>query len=86
MTSHQLARILLSEPDLPVATHADNNTAHRDEIRVGILHQNDGDRIVIGNMSKKNLNRPNWYITRMITGDLPEEWPKWEKGKGKWIF
>lgn len=75
MTSHELARILLAEPDLPVATHASNHEAW-EPMRVAVMHHYTGNHIIIGNMSKKNLNRPNWYITRMITGDLPEEWSK----------
>lgn len=77
MTSHELAKILLLNKDMPVVTHANNHTCADDEkyIKVGILKlYSKEEKIVIGNMSKKNLNKPNWYITKMLTEDIPEEW------------
>lgn len=80
MTSHQLARLLLSFPDLPVATHSHNRTAiphpsYSEELKVGVLTHHYGEYVVIGNFTKLNLNKPNWYVTKMLTAHaLPEEW------------
>lgn len=81
MTVRELIDILKKcDQDLPVATHANNHTfadTHYD-MRVGFLHQYDGDFVCIGNMSKMNLNEPNWYLTRMLDGkrELPQEWSR----------
>lgn len=83
MKSHELARILLENENLDVATFANNHTfadqsyfyngkSFRD-IRIGVLKHYSGNFIIIGNMCVKNLNFPNWYITKMITEDLPEK-------------
>jgi hypothetical protein len=80
LSSHDLARLLLTLPDLPVATHANNHTFTSDpdhEAKVGHLHTYRGDQIVIGNISKRNVNAPNEYITEMYVGDAPKEWPVW---------
>ena len=82
MKSHELARILLEQPNLPVATHANNHTYsseqysdYNSKLKVGILeHGNGPQHIVIGNLSKRNLNKPNYYVSQMILGDAPEEW------------
>lgn len=82
MTAHELANLLLSLPDLPVATTALNHTAVSttgDGIKVGRLYHYTGDYIVIGDISKRNINRPNWYVTKMYHGDAPEEWPRSEE-------
>lgn len=78
--SHALAKLLLSLPDLPVATHANNHTfaeVSDGKVSVGLLRHYSGQHIVIGNISKRNLNKPNWYITEMYLGDAPEEWPRY---------
>lgn len=84
VTAHELARLLLTLPDLPVATHAMNNTymSNVDKnshgaLKVGRL-ENYEDRpcIVIGDISKRNINKPNWYISEMYFGEAPEEWPR----------
>jgi hypothetical protein len=78
MTAHELAKMLLSVPDLPVATHANNHTymSGADELshgtlKVGVLETYGGQHIVIGNISKRNINPPNWFVTTMIAGDAP---------------
>jgi hypothetical protein len=83
MKSHELARILLENENLDIATHANNHTfadqsyvyegkTFRD-ITVGVLKHYSGNFIIIGNMREKALNPPNWFITKMITADLPEK-------------
>lgn len=75
MTSHELARLLLTLPDLPVATHADNHTAIDDTLDVCHLETYAGPQILIGNPSRKLLNPPNWYITKIYHGgDIPDQW------------
>jgi hypothetical protein len=56
MQSHDLARLLLSLPDMPVATHANNHTSAYDRISVGrYVH---GDTFVlIGNFDKNSMNQ-----------------------------
>lgn len=80
-SSHELARILLTLPDLPVATEALNSTymSKADErshgpLRVGRLVSYAGDHILIGNITKRQLNPPNWYVSEMYVGDAPEQW------------
>ncbi len=75
MNSHELARLLLSHPDLPIVAHANNHTyVEPEDTVVGFLESYNGQSICIGNMSKKNINKPNWYVTDMISGDIPDEW------------
>lgn len=84
MNSHELARRLLELPDLPVATHALNHTymAGLQErthggLKVGLLHTYGGDHIVIGDIGRKNLNHPNWYVKTMYIGSAPEDYPRY---------
>lgn len=78
MNSHELANLLLAFPDRPVATHANNHTymsgGDTDVLKVGLLKHYSGEHIVIGNISKRNINAPNWYVTEMLYGEAPEEW------------
>ena len=81
MTSHELARRLLDLPDLPVATHANNETyASQDDhgpcgaLKIGLLTHYAGDHIVVGSISKMNLNAPNWFVSKMLHGEAPWEW------------
>lgn len=80
-SSHELAKLLLSLPDMPIATHANNHTFISSTVgcgfKIGRLETHDGPHIVIGNISKLNINKPNWYISEMYLGKVPEEWPKW---------
>ena len=81
MNSHELARLLLTLPDLPVATHANNHTymsgidaTSHGPLKVGRLHTYGGDHIVLGNISKRQINPPNWSVKDMLRGDAPEQW------------
>jgi len=79
MMSHELARILLGLPDLPVATHALNHTfASLNEsngtVKLGILTHCAGDHLVIGDLSRMNLNAPNYFVSKMLVGKAPWEW------------
>jgi len=81
MLSHDLAKILLEAPNLPIATHAHNHTymsvtneVSHGRCKVGLLHTYGGDHIVVGDIMKRNINGENWHITSMIHGDAPEEW------------
>jgi hypothetical protein len=79
MTSHELARLLLTLPDLPVATHANNHTARCDSpawglLKVGRLNR---DQIIVGNFSRKRINYPNDHIVEVYTDGeraTPEDW------------
>lgn len=75
MMSHDLARLLLEQPDLPIATHANNHTymskadaGSHGSVRVGLLHTYGGEHIIIGNFYKMDLNGSNWHVTKMIHG------------------
>lgn len=75
MKSHDLARLLLEQPNLPIATHANNHTymsktdrRSHGSVCVGLLHTYGGEHIVIGNFSKMDLNGSNWHVTKMIHG------------------
>lgn len=81
MRSHELAHLLLTLPDLPVATHAHNHTysgggdaGSHGPLKVGLLKHYSGEHIVIGNISRRNINAPNWCVTEMFYGDAPAEW------------
>lgn len=83
MKSHELAKLLLAAPDLPVATHANNHTyASQSDarthdglgpgpLRVGILEYYDVQHVCVGNFSDRNINHPNWFVSDMIHGDAP---------------
>lgn len=79
MLSHDLARILLANPNLPIATHANNHTYSSNDnkvskCKVGIYAECSGEHIIVGNVSKRNINGSNGHITSMIYGEAPEEW------------
>ena len=80
-SSHELAKLLLSLPNMPIATHANNHTfmSNGDQcgFKIGRLESSFGPHIVIGNISKLNINKPNWWISEMYVGKVPEEWEKW---------
>lgn len=89
MTSHDLAKILLANEDLPIATHANNHTyasksdVISDHCKVAILEHYTGRHIIIGNFSRKELNGQNEYITDVIHGsDIPKNWPTVEYRTG----
>lgn len=86
MKSHELARLLLTMPDLPIATHANNHTymsagSHRGRTCIGILTLGgDNEHIVIGNFQDCDINAPNWYVDEVLHGkaepvkDTKMEW------------
>lgn len=81
MNSHELANLLLSAPDLPVACHALNHTymsglhsSSHGPLKIGLLETYGGQHIVIGNISKRSINAPNWYVSQMLHGEAPEQW------------
>lgn len=77
------------DPEAHVATHANNHTYyHRDppdyypydplrvcELSIGYVGRQE-HQVVIGNVSKRNVNKPNWYVTKEFDGGkrLPDEW------------
>ena len=87
MNSHELAKLLLTYPDLPVATHAHNHTylsatdrwSHGD-LKIGVLGGACEKHIVIGDISKMNINKPNWYVEEMLHGHAPAEWHGHQEG------
>jgi hypothetical protein len=79
MTVADLIAILARCPqDLPVATHADNHDAFGQvhDMRVALAHHYAGEHVIIGNLTKRSLNPPNWYCMEELDGKspLPEEW------------
>lgn len=82
-SSHELARLLLSLPDLPVASMANGHVYAGSEsadrrthgpLVVGLLRHYAGDHIGIGNALRMNINRPNWYLTRLFRGWAPRDY------------
>lgn len=76
MLSHDLAKLLLEQPNLPIATHANNHTymseTDRDthgSVKVGLLETYGGRHIVIGNFFHMDINKPNWFVSKMILGE-----------------
>ena len=74
------------DPELPIATHANNHeymsgidSFSHGKCRVCLLHTYGGDHIVIGNISKKNLNKHNWYVIKELDelGHIEEEWRRY---------
>jgi hypothetical protein len=70
------------DPDLPIATHAHNHTymSGIDEfshgpLRVILLHTYGGDHVCLGDVSKMQINKPNWYGKKVLD-DLPREIPQ----------
>lgn len=78
MNAHELAKILLDGPDLPIATHANNHTADGDNtMRVTVMRVFGGDaNVCIGNLSRRHVNYPNEYVITEIDGGekLPDNW------------
>lgn len=76
MTVGRLRDILADLPaDMPIAVHANNHTyaAGADSFshgrcRVAILHHYAGEHVLIGNPFTKDINPPNWFITRWLDG------------------
>lgn len=81
MKSHALARKLLEMPDLDVAMYANGHVycsaADRNThglLKIGVLEHYAGQHIVVGNISKMNINKPNWFVSKMLYGKARKEW------------
>jgi hypothetical protein len=84
MNSHELARLLLTLPDLPVATHAlgrcyfsGSDDRSHGPLKIGLAHHYAGDCLLIGDISRKQINPPNWYVKDMLIGEAPDQWPRY---------
>lgn len=81
MKVKELIEVLkMCDPELPVATHANNHTYMSDNnrrthgpLQIGLLKTYGGDHVVIGNIIRRNINGPNWRVSEMIHGEAPEE-------------
>jgi hypothetical protein len=75
MTVAELIEILKTCPqDAGVISHANNHTAsYRNETRVALMN---GNRVCIGNLSRRHVNHPNEYVLRELDGGavLPDNW------------
>ena len=81
MKSHELARLLLTLPDMPVATHAHGHTYNSEgdarshgKLKVGLLAHYANDAIIIGDIGRRNLNAPNWYVLELYHGEAPNSY------------
>lgn len=73
ISSHELAKFLLTFEDLPVVIVAND---HVDDVgleTVGLMDHHEGRCICIGNYSQRNLGAPNWSIKKTLMGD-PVKW------------
>ena len=66
------------DPDLPVATHANNHSYNsgtdsgsHGPMRVALLHTCGGDHICIGNLLRMDINKPNWYVKKVLDNNGP---------------
>lgn len=71
------------DPKMLVATHANNHEyiVGKDErtlgrLRVGLLRSSEGPHVIIGNISRRALNPPNWYVEHELDGggEIPHDW------------
>jgi len=79
MNSHELASMLLLLPDLPVATEACNQVymsalGGHGPLKLSRLCTYGGDHLLIGDTSRRGLNYPNWYVTEVFHGNVPNQW------------
>ena len=80
MNVSELIKILEKCPqDVDVISHANNHTAlHGGEcrLRVALMDTYAGPRICIGNMSRRNVNKPNEFIVEELDdfSRLPDDW------------
>lgn len=86
MTSHELARLLLEHPDLPVATQALNSTNKPGRwsgaVNIGIMEDSTRAQwLLIGDFSRRRINYPNEYVVEVLHSkyDVPEDWPRYEE-------
>ncbi len=91
MTTHELAHLLLTLPDLPVATHANNHDWFSRDcggMTVARTRHYTGEHIQLGNISRRMTNAPNWLVLESYNRDLPNHWhartPRggWDLAKG----
>ncbi len=70
MTSHELAKILLEGPNLPISTHANNHTCNNSKhMRVCVIKTFDGSlHIGIGDFSERHISYPNDFVVVEIDG------------------
>ncbi len=73
MLSHELAKILLENPNLPIATHALNHTycskgdsESHGPLKIGILSHYSGEHLIIGDISRNDINSINCEIKKII--------------------
>jgi hypothetical protein len=73
VTSHELARLLLKEPDLPVAVcamgHAYLSAVDLDShgpLQVGLMESYGGRHIAIGDALRRVNNGANWKVTAVL--------------------
>lgn len=79
MRSHDLARFLLALPDLPVATHACNHSDFALEhdptrMRVTLCRHYTEPHVMIGYVTRRKLNFPNYWITDSLGAPLANDW------------
>lgn len=70
MTSHELARLLLENEDLPVLTHANNHTSPLGRIKLAkvVVHNMDGEHrgLLVGNFYKDYAFSSNMVLEDLI--------------------
>lgn len=79
MKVKELIEILKTcDPELEIATHANNHTFIGKDCRVCLLNAYGEHRVVIGDVSKKDINSPNWFIEKELDNGpkIPDQWPR----------
>ena len=84
MNSHQLAQLLLAQPDMPVASHASNHTAFGDRMVVVTLDTYRGQFLTIGNFTLLNVKNGNERIVDVLYED--EQPAKVAEGPYLYVF
>ena len=81
MNSHDLARLLLTLPDLPIATYAMGNSYSSEgdkdshgPLKVGLFRHYSGANIIIGDIPRMDINGDNGFISEMLLGEAPWYW------------
>ena len=89
MNSHELAKLLLEYPDMPIAVSANNHEyfSTESDFKIALAHHYSGEFLMIGNMGKMDLNSPNWYLRKVLYGNkLPVNYPRMVSQPPKWEF
>lgn len=79
MKSHELARLLLKNENLPIATHANNHTnksEHGGSCSIGLMENEFARYIIIGNIGRGQINSDGSFIK--IIQEV-NEWIQWKK-------